>query len=322
MFNSSIDNNENNLSLIDNGNEFEIINESFAHEKKLKITELDKRDRIRLILGDGTRSQIIKKTATIDLKIGDHQEKLKCYLAKIEDCTLLLEDGWLQKHNPKIDWRKRAMKFSQNCLNMGCVNQKTTIIADEEKLKNKKPNDENTSNDASKSENIKSISSKRFLRLIGKPEHQVYCLYPRNEFEKELEYYQEKILAAVIAGAVDQSDHDKFMKIKPKYSIDELKARVPKAYHNEIEVFSQKKADELPPHRKEDHGIVLKPGTEPPFIKSYKPISEQKLAAAKKYLDEHLEKDISDLVRQKLPLRCCLSKNRAVGLDSALTIEN
>ena len=121
MFSSTIDGNENHSSLIDNGSEAEILNESFAQEKKLGIITLKKQDRVRLVLGDGSSSQILKKAAIIDLKIGDHQEELFCYLAKIENCTLILGDGWLQKHNPRIDWKNRTMRFSRGCVKTGCL---------------------------------------------------------------------------------------------------------------------------------------------------------------------------------------------------------
>lgn len=299
MFNSSIDNNENELSLIDNGSEIEIVNESFAREKKLQLISLKRRDQVNLILGDGTRSQILKKAVIINLDIGSQKEELKCYVGKIEDCTLLLGDGWLQKHNPKINWEKRTMKFSKRCLELGCIDRRISIMANEYE-KDGKPAPRGFANPAtdfkgveplkSRKKDIKRITPKRFMKLMGESDHQVYCLYPREKFERKLERYHKKMLAAATVGAIEQSDHDKFMKVKPEYSIEELKQRVPVAYHDEIEVFSQKKADELPPHRKEDHEIILKPGTEPPFITSYRPMSEQELAAAKKYLDEHLEK--------------------------------
>ena len=103
MFSSIINDNENHSSLIDNESEAEILNESFAQEKKLEMITLKKQNRVKFVLNDDSSSQILKKAAIIDLKIEDHQKKLFCYLTKIENCTLILGDGWLQKHNPKID---------------------------------------------------------------------------------------------------------------------------------------------------------------------------------------------------------------------------
>ena len=103
IFNSIINNNENSLFLIDNGSEAEILNESFAREKKLKIIKLKKQKRVKLVLRDEFIFQTLKRAATIELKIGNHKEKLFCYLTRVDDFTLILRDGWLQKLNSTID---------------------------------------------------------------------------------------------------------------------------------------------------------------------------------------------------------------------------
>lgn len=303
IFNSIIDNNENSLSLIDNGSEAEILNESFAREKKLKIVKLKKQERVKLVLGDGSTSQTLKRAATIELKIGDHKEKLFCYLARVDGFTLILGDGWLQKHNPTIDWDKRTMTFARKCVDQKCLSQETIVRAIETReIEHEAVEDSQaetlvgTDDEPEAIEKnhdkigIQCLTPTRFLKTLKRSDHQVYCLYPRDKFERKLARYQKRILCAATSEAIRQSDHEKFMRPKQSYSIEDLKRKVPEIYHSEIEVFNQAKADELPPHRKEDHEINLTPGSEPPFIKSYKPMSEQELAAAKKYLDEHLEK--------------------------------
>ena len=52
MFNFFINNNKNQFSLIDNENEIEILNESFAREKKFNITKIKKQNRMKFILND------------------------------------------------------------------------------------------------------------------------------------------------------------------------------------------------------------------------------------------------------------------------------
>ena len=50
------------------------------------------------------------------------------------------------------------------------------------------------------------------------------------------------------------------------------------------------KADELPKHRKEDYQLNLEEGFKPPYVRIYKPMSEQEIEAVKKYIDEYLGK--------------------------------
>jgi hypothetical protein len=64
---------------------------------------------------------------------------------------------------------------------------------------------------------------------------------------------------------VADSDYDKFMIGKLSYTSEELRMKVPKENHNEIEVFMKKEADTLPPHRPVDHGILLEEGKTPSF---------------------------------------------------------
>lgn len=73
------------------------------YKNKLGFITFKKQNKIRLMLNNNSILQILKKLTIIVLKIGNYQEKFFGYLAKIEDCTLILEDKLLQKHNQKID---------------------------------------------------------------------------------------------------------------------------------------------------------------------------------------------------------------------------
>jgi hypothetical protein len=65
--------------------------------------------------------------------------------------------------------------------------------------------------------------------------------------------------------------------------------RLPKEYHEFLEVFSKKEADKLPPHRSYDHKIQLKEGAEPPFGPLYD-MSRGELLVLREYLEENLGK--------------------------------
>jgi hypothetical protein len=81
------------------------------------------------------------------------------------------------------------------------------------------------------------------------------------------------------------------MKGKETLSKEDIKKKLPEEYHDFIDVFLPREADELPPHRPFDHTskIELKPGTEPPYHRG-RPMSPRELDAVKKYLDKHLPK--------------------------------
>ena len=94
-----------------------------------------------------------------------------------------------------------------------------------------------------------------------------------------------------ILKEVKSDNHDKFMKKKFEYLIDELKKRISEAYHNEIEIFMRRKADELASHKKKDYQINIIFETKSSFVRNYKSMFEKKLRVVKHYLNEHLEKE-------------------------------
>jgi hypothetical protein len=85
------------------------------------------------------------------------------------------------------------------------------------------------------------------------------------------------------------SDVDKFMKIKPSLSKEDIKQLLPREFWDSLDAFLPKKAEELPPHRPWDHKIELTPGKQPPHFRN-RPLSPAELKCVKKWIDEMLDK--------------------------------
>jgi hypothetical protein len=113
-----------NLSLIDNESEIEFINETFAQFNNLKLINLRKKNKIKLMLSDEKIAQILNKTTKVKIKTKSHRERLFCYVTKLNTYVFILKNEWLQTHNLIIDWRKREMKFSQKCVKTNCMKEK------------------------------------------------------------------------------------------------------------------------------------------------------------------------------------------------------
>jgi hypothetical protein len=64
---------------------------------------------------------------------------------------------------------------------------------------------------------------------------------------------------------------------------------IPSEYHEFADLFSNKEAEKLPPHRPYDHRIPLESGTTPPFGTIYF-MSPTELETLRKYIDENLRK--------------------------------
>jgi hypothetical protein len=109
------------------------------------------------------------------------------------------------------------------------------------------------------------------------------------------------------------------MKSKLEYTKQQLKERVSKKYHEEIDVFVRKNANKLAEHRKKDHEITLKFESEISYVRNYRLMSKSELKVIKHYLNEHLAKEFirssifktsaSILIARKLEsdLRICVN---------------
>ena len=66
--------------------------------------------------------QRLEHGCLIDVDIGNHHKQIFCYVASLNVFTIVPEDGWLQTHNPAIDWKDQTMKFnSALCMESGCL---------------------------------------------------------------------------------------------------------------------------------------------------------------------------------------------------------
>ena len=64
---------------------------------------------------------------------------------------------------------------------------------------------------------------------------------------------------------------------------------IPEEYRDLTDLFTQKEADKLPPHRPYDHRIPLEPGTTPPFGTIYS-MSPAELEILRKYIEDNLRR--------------------------------
>ncbi len=86
--------NENNsLSFVDNESEIELISESFAQLNNIRLINLEKKNRIKLILSDDEIAQILDKAVEVKVRTERHRERLFCYVAKLNTYALILKNG-------------------------------------------------------------------------------------------------------------------------------------------------------------------------------------------------------------------------------------
>ena len=165
--------------LIDNGSEAELIDKSFVRTQKIDTFKLKKK--IKLTLRNGEVVQKLDSACLVDIHIGDHHEQILCYVAKFDVYTVVLGDGWLQMHNPAIDWKDRTMKFnSASCMESGCLARGVPCVefAMGSKAKNRIGTDKLTAVDPGDID-IKPVNAKHFFRMAQKRDYKGYIWIPR-----------------------------------------------------------------------------------------------------------------------------------------------
>ena len=71
--------------------------------------------------------------------------------------------------------------------------------------------------------------------------------------------------------------------------VEALKTKVPKEYHDLLDVFSTSEANKLPPYRPYDHQINLEGEVQPGYCPLYRMPTEE-LETVKQYLEDNLKK--------------------------------
>lgn len=82
----------------------------------------------------------------------------------------------------------------------------------------------------------------------------------KSQTHPNLHEFLENHYAQIHLSRITEDDIEKFLEKQRKkpYTLDELKTKVPRQYHDLVDVFLKSKADKLPPHRACDTKIHLK----------------------------------------------------------------
>lgn len=88
MFKSYIDKNKNQSSLINNENESEFLNESFAQKWNIETFKFAHENRVNLILKNDISFQVLTRETHVNLLIEKYRKRLFCYITQLK-CDLI-----------------------------------------------------------------------------------------------------------------------------------------------------------------------------------------------------------------------------------------
>lgn len=267
------------------------VDATFAKKNHLPHMALSQPCKLRL--ADDKLAPNITHMALVQHILGDHVEEIWCLVTKLGRFDIILGMPWLEQHNPTLELGDRTMTLKSDYCMSNCLRHSRPAVVHSVTP----PLTKSSPPKSSTTEDIAEVSAYAFMRMAEKPTNEVIAMWP-HDFEKlsaspkddVLNQEQKKFTADL--AAVTAEDYEKFfhkMRKKP-LTPEQLRARVPQAYHKWLDVWNPVKANKLPPHRPIDHGIELKEGARPPAKRAYG-LSRDQASVVKEYIEEMLGKD-------------------------------
>ena len=103
-------------ALVDSGCTHTGINEQLVKDKRIQTKAID--FSFEVFNADRTKNGEVAKVAPLEIKINGHKETLEVAVMDLDGTDMFLEHDWLVKHNPEVNWRNGAIKFTRcpgNC---------------------------------------------------------------------------------------------------------------------------------------------------------------------------------------------------------------
>jgi len=242
-------------ALVDSGaNGIAFVDQSFAHDNDLLLEPLRKARRLEVVDGRQSVAGQITHITRLAVEIRGHKEVLPCFVTKLGQQPIVLGIPWLQLHDAVTSWKDNTLTFASDYCRRNCG------IQYRKRIRGVTPE-----NRTAKTLDVCMIGAAPFVRLA-------------DWARKAPEGYE--------IFAVSLKDVEKAL--APRVTI-EPREKLPKEYHEFLDVFSRREADKLPPHRSYDHKIQLTEGSEPSFGPLYD-MSREELQVLRKELDENLER--------------------------------
>ena len=255
----------------------------FVKIHKIPMVQLSKP--LILRLANHERAPNITHMAQVKFALDGHVDEIWCLVTILGKFDIALGMPWLELHDPDISPGSRKMTFNSDYCMSNCLqgNRPVTVYGcsgDKGKQEPRK-----TTND------IAEITAYAFTRMADRPDNQVIAMWPE-DFERlaNSDDNGSSKLTTDIA-AISPDNYEKFFAKMRKEPISEeqLRKRVPKAYHKWLKVWNPVEANRLPPVRKVDHAIDLVPGSLPTARRAYG-MSREQASVVKGYIDDMLGK--------------------------------
>lgn len=251
--------------MVDSGTTNTFISRRFIRENHVATQKL--KHLILLFNIDGTQNKDggITKLALLQMKIGDHMEKVAFSVTDIGPEDLIIGLDWLRKHNSDINWETGLLQLSR-CTDRCGAATKTILTKEPEALLTKKQRRQ----------------AQPKGRVLGK-------VMDRDKgLGLGLEDWDKQMDAQLLrAGTTWTEKHEqKLLETRPQVRVEDF---VPEQYTEFLDVFSEEKSHRLPERCPYDHAIDLVLDAKMTHSKTYH-LSYDEEKELDKFIDENLAK--------------------------------
>lgn len=276
-------------ALGDNGCSGQVVSEAYVRSHRLDTIRVDKPAKLRL--ADGRVVGAMNTMARVKHWIGDHISEDWFWVTSLLGYDLIVGQPWLELHDPQTSWAKRTFTFNSDYCIGNCLSHGLPVI-----LTCHKDGHSSVSTVSPQPDNdVEVISAYAAVAMMRNHPEDAYWVFPEHweALDASNDLYTTFVnVFAADATSVTPQDFEKFhSKLNTRnYSEEELKRKVPKAFHHILDLWDPKEAAELPPNRPGiDHEIRLIDGATPPHKRPYGG-SREEMEAIRAYVYKELKK--------------------------------
>ncbi|KAI3650144.1 hypothetical protein MP228_005001, partial [Amoeboaphelidium protococcarum] len=290
-------------ALLDSGADACFIDKEMAERLKIPLIPLKQQILVKYADGLDSHANVIRlQTVPIQLQIGKHIETIQFLVTPLSQ-QVIIGYSWLKLHNPSVDWQEQSIHFSSEYCTINCVPHPYTFQSstNSPSCDNQEVNTSNESIPVH--ENALSQPSSICVEIPATlPDIAVVKSSPV-EFSDNMDLSRLASIAkdksAQALSSANQSIqsvtviNDLYSQIRDMSEVPPKQPSTPVEIPDQLsefaEVFDEKLANKLPPHRPYDCTIDLKMDSHPFFGKVYS-LTKEEDAALKEWLQIHLDK--------------------------------
>lgn len=208
------------------------VDNNYVRQHKLHTVPLTKPCKLRL--ADNKLAPNITHMARLKLVLGGHIDELWCLVTSLGKFDIILGMPWMELHDPKLSFAERSLTFNSDHCRANCLLQHQDSTIHSEPMRRSK------SRKVSGTSDIAEISTYAFVRMSEREDNQTYAMWPEDfeRLENESTSNTQPPGFTADVAAITPEDYEKFFhKLrKNPITIEELRTKVPRAYHKWINV--------------------------------------------------------------------------------------